>query len=218
MRLSILRRYGFTIAVMALGLTGCGGGGGGGDGGAPIIRGGGSSSGSMYSAGVYLPSSQFKGRCSAPRAGDLRDQPGSILDEDLWLRSWTNELYLWFSEVPDINPGSSTPATYFPLLKTPAITASGAAKDKFHFTADTAEYESFSQSGVQAGYGLDVELLAASPPRRNFIAFTEPNSPAATANIQRGAKIVTIDGADFANGSATVLNAGLFPAKTGETH
>src|SRR5262249_47810178 len=97
-------------------------------------------------------------------------------------------------------------------------TASGSDKDKFHFTEDTAQYNSFSQSGVQAGYGLDLELIAATPPRQGFVGFTEPSSPARTANIPRGAEFITIDGADFKSGSASVLNAGLFPSNAGESH
>jgi carboxyl-terminal processing protease len=204
--------------ALSLALSACGGGGSGGGGGGGSLLNPGGSTGNVYVAGVYMPSSQFKGVCAAPRAGNPNDRLGTTLDEDLWLRSWTNELYLWYSEVPDINPAPYTAATYFPLLKTSAKTPSGADKDKFHFTEDTAQYNSFAQSGVQAGYGLDVELLAALPPRQNFVGYTEPNSPAFNANIQRGAQIVTIDGADFTNGSATVLNAGLFPANSGEAH
>ena len=198
------------IGALAVVLAGCGGGGGG------SLTPQGSSSGIMYTQGIYLPAAQFKGSCAVPRVGDSRDRLGTVLDEDLWLRSWTSELYLWYSEVPDINPTGYTAANYFPLLKTSAKTATGSAKDRFHFTQDTAQYEAFAQSGVQSGYGLDVEFPTMS--RQHYIGFVEPGSPAALANIQRGAQIVTIDGTDFATGSAAALNAGLFPAKAGEMH
>jgi carboxyl-terminal processing protease len=208
----------WAILILGIGMTACGGGGSGSGSGTPIQTQGGNSSGLTYTPGVFMPSSQFKGKCAAPRAGNAADAPGTALDENLWLRSWTNELYLWYSEVPDLDPAGFSTANYFNVLKTSAKTATGSPKDKFHFTYDTAEWQSFSQSGTQAGYGFDLELIASTPPRQGYVAFIEPGSPAATANIQRGTQFVTVDGADFANGSATTLNAALFPSKAGEAH
>jgi hypothetical protein len=204
------------VATLAATVSGCGGGGGGG--GPASVVGGGVSSGTGYVAGVYMPSTQFKGQCAAPRPGNTNDHPGSVLSEQLWLRSWSNELYLWYNEIPDTNPAGNTVAQYFDLLKTPALTATGTKKDKFHFTWLTSDWLAFSQSGVQAGYGIEWVVGANSPPRQASVAYIEPNSPAAAANIQRGAQLLAVDGTDFVNGSATPLNAGLFPAGAGETH
>ncbi len=33
---------------------------------------------------------------------------GTTTDENNWLRSWTNDLYLWYNEVPDLNPALYT--------------------------------------------------------------------------------------------------------------
>lgn len=142
----------------------------------------------------------------------------STLSENNYLRSWTNELYLWYSEVPDINPAGYSAADYFDLLKTTAITPSGNPKDKFHFTYPTDVWEQLSQSGVQAGYGVEWTLLAATPPRKVVVAYTEPSSPATAVNLARGAQLLTMDGVDVTNGSAAALNAGMFPASVGETH
>jgi len=84
-------------------------------------------------------------------------------------------LYLWYSEVPDQNPANfGTDAAYFDVLKTTATTASGHPKDKFHFTYATATWEALSQTGVQAGYGVDFVILAATPPRNVLVGYTEP--------------------------------------------
>jgi len=207
----------------ALLLAACGGGGGGG---------GGSMTPVGWQMGVFQPSASFEARCVVPRTGidpgtnmAYPDRSGTLLDENNWLRSWTNELYLWYSEVPDQNPALfSTTDSYFQVLKTSATTASGAPKDKFHFTYATAQWESLSVNGVQAGYGAQWALITAAPPRQILVAYTEPGSPAATApaSLLRGAEVLAVDGVDAVNdntqGGVNTLNAGLFPANLNETH
>ena len=196
-------------------LASCGGGGGG----------GGSSSGgggtpNPWTAGVFLPSTNFDDMCVAPRAGTA-DRQGTVTDENNWLRSWSNELYLWYGEITDRDPGLYTTSNYFPLLKTTATTPSGRAKDKFHFTYDTAVWQALSQGGIEAGYGAEFAVLAGAPPRRIVVAFTEAGSPA-VGQLARGDEILTVDGVDAVNGgtqaNVDVLNAGLFPDTTGESH
>ena len=96
--------------------------------------------------------------CAAPRAG-TSDRRGTVTDQNNWLRSWTNELYLWYGEVTDVDPSQYTTENYFPLLKTAATTTSGQPKDKFHFIYDTAVWEQLSQSGISAGYGAEFAIL-----------------------------------------------------------
>src|SRR6266567_1806517 len=75
------------------------------------------------------------------------------------LRSWTNELYLWYREVPDVDPATySATANYFAILKTSATTSTGHPKDRFHFTYLTAQWEQLSQAGVDIGYGVTWDL------------------------------------------------------------
>ena len=198
---------------------------------------GGSSSGSDTSStaasawipGVFDPSAGFAAQCASPRSGTdpatgraFRDRPGSTLLENDWLRSWTHELYLWYREVPDLNPASYATADYFGLLKTSATTASGNPKDNFHFTYPTAEWEQLAQSGVSAGYGAQWVVIAPRPPRRVVVAYTEPHSPATAARLARGAQVLTVDGVDLVHAgdqaSVDKLNAGLFPSAPGGSH
>jgi hypothetical protein len=159
--------------------------------------------------------------CVNPRAG-TSDRQGTRTDENNWLRSWTNELYLWYGEVTDRNPALySSSLDYFDLLKTQAVTPSGARKDKFHFTYNTDVWNDLTTGGVEAGYGAEFSVLAATPPRRIVVAFTDPNTPAAT-QLQRGDEILQVDGADAVNGNTQAivdtLNNGLFPDATGQSH
>ena len=209
-------------------LVACGGGGGGGSG-----SGGGNPTPPTWTMGVFQPASAFAARCPAPRTGTdpttgrpFADVRGTQMDEKMWLRSWTNDLYLWFDEVADDDPTPFLVADYFDRLKTMRITASQAPKDKFHFTFATDEWIALSQSGAEAGYGAQWVLLATTPPRKAVVAYTQPDSPAAPTGAQpkllRGTEILTIDGVDLvnANDQASIdrLNAALFPSGAGQTH
>jgi len=200
-------------------LAACGGGGGVTSSGAAASGGGGGTT-TTWQAGVFQPSANFDAMCKNPRSG-TSDRQGTSTDENNWLRSWTNELYLWYSEVNDVDPSLYATADYFDLLKTNAVTASGAPKDKFHFTYTTADWQALSQGGTEAGYGAEFAVLAPRPPRNIVVAFTDPNTPAAT-KLARGDAILQVDGVDAVNGNTQAivdtLNAGLFPSNLGESH
>jgi len=173
-------------------------------------------------------SSRYAARCATPRTGTdsltgapYVDRPGTVVDEKAWLRAWTDELYLWYREVPtNLDPVAyPAPVTYFMALRTSALTASGRPKDRFHFTYPTDAWVALSRSGVEPGYGVTWSLLAASPPRQIVAAFVEPGSPAAVAGIARGTEVLTVDGVDVIRGAdIATLNEGLFPSTAGATH
>ena len=206
-------------------LVSCGGGGGGGGGfnnPAPPPPGTG------WQAGVFLDESTYALRCATPGRSvsvftggcpAVPDVQGTVLDENNFLRSWSNRTYLWYDEIVDRDPGLyNDPLEYFDLLKTTALSPTGAPKDKFHFARDSQAYCQLSQGGVSAGYGAEWALLAASPPRQIIVAYTEPNTPATANNVVRGAEVLEIDGVPVIDGDASVLNAGLRPSGPGESH
>ncbi|MBE0365017.1 hypothetical protein PULV_a3320 [Pseudoalteromonas ulvae UL12] len=183
-----------------------------------------------WTAGNFSPASTFKDYCDSPRTGNdpynsnqpYPDKLGAADHEKMWLRSWTNETYLWYDEVPDNNPVNFTVSEFFKQLKTTQLTDSGAAKDQFHFAQNTADYKKETQAGVVSGYGIEWSAIARSAPRDFKVAFTEPNSPAANAGIERGFKLTYVNGVDFINDNTqagvNTINAALFPSGTGETH
>ena len=201
----------------AFGIVASGSGGGGGD--------------TDWEPGVFLPANTFWAKCANPRDGinpstnrPFSDVKGSTDDENNFLRSYSNDTYLWYDEIVDRDPSLyDSPLDYFDLLKTNAITASGQPRDRFHFTIPSDEWFQISQSGVSAGYGATFVLLSSTPPREVVVAYTEPGSPATMppVDLVRGAQILAVDGVDIndATPSGTrIINAGLFPESEGENH
>ena len=196
----------------------------------PIVDDDEAGTGSGWVSGVFLPASTFAAQCRDPRTGnDPRDDrpwpdiQGRTVDENNWLRSWSNDTYLWYDEIVDRDPGLyDDPLEYFDLLKTTERTPSDAPKDRFHFTYDTEDWIALSQAGESAGYGAQWTLISRSPPREAAVAYTDPDTPAFDAGVQRGARIVSIDGIDFVNTNdqenLDALNDALFPESAGETH
>ena len=174
-----------------------------------------------YTPGTFAAASSFKDQCETPRAGEA-DRAGSTLIEKFWLRSWTDETYLWYDEVTDLDPNSiADRVDYFDELKTDRRTASGAFVDEFHFSQDTAEYEARQSGAASAGFGARFAILQGAPPRDIRVAYTQSNGPAGEAGgLLRGDQILVIDGIDAVNGGATdadlnTIIDGLFPPVAG---
>jgi len=224
------RIFRLSACVLVLVLNACGGGGGSGQ----VNSGSGStapvSSDPVYTPGVYNSPTTYAAHCAMPRSGvdpishqQYPDVQGSMVWENNWLRSWENSYYLWYNQLPDLNPASySTALSYFAADKTSALTASGSLVDKFHFTYTTSQWEALSQSGASVDYGAKWEIIQSKPPRQMLVAYVEPNSPANNVNLQRGASVVKIDGIDFINASdqtsVNAINAALSPTNAGESH
>ncbi|HKU16529.1 MAG TPA: S41 family peptidase [Steroidobacteraceae bacterium] len=201
---------GALAGAMVFALAACGGGGSGPGGVATTVPpppGGGSTG--TYTPGVFPSRTTFAGQCTA-------------FNEKMFLRSWTNELYLWYNEVPDPNPNASTTVEdyFFDVLITPQMTTSGSPKDRFHFTFDTAEWQALSQSGQSIGYGAELMILEFDPPRRAVVAYVEPGTPASVAGLTRGMEVLSVDGVginDTTQAGVNKLNAAFFPAAAGQT-
>ncbi|MFN3629758.1 MAG: S41 family peptidase, partial [Casimicrobiaceae bacterium] len=163
--------------------------------------------------------------CATPRTGNnpqgvpYPDRQGTIEDEKRWIRSWVDESYLWYREVPNVDLNLfATPQALFSRLKTPALAASGAPKDRFSFSRPTADVER-TNAGVSFGYGVTWAAIRNAPPREWVASVVTPASPADQAGVRRGDRLLSIDGVDFVNGSDVgTLNRGLFPPTIGESH
>lgn len=210
---SMTRWLGLAVAAALLGA--CGGGGGGRA--APADA---SSPPTASLAQHCSPNNPWRADASVtPRAG-------SLADEKRWLRSYFNDAYLWYGEVPIVDATAAAYSAdtsagfypsidaYFEALESPVFTASGKRKDAFSFTYPTRQWRELSQSGIVLGYGIEFTFGSVTPPRDIRIAYIETGSPAAAAGLQRGDTLLSANGvsADVATqAEIDVLQAALFP-------
>jgi len=189
---------------------------------------------SGWQPGVFEPASNFKDQCQNPRSGEdiegnpFPDRSGSTELENNWLRSWTNETYLWNDEVEDRDPGLyDNRLEYFSLLRTTEVTSSGEDKDDFHFSESTEDFLIRRNAAARAGYGFSIVAFSTSPPRDYRISYTDPETPASeiidgVSQFRRGTRLLEIDGVDLVNATSdddlNTLNNGLFPETPGEVH
>jgi len=184
-----------------------------------------------FTPDVFENPDEFVAMCEAPRSGvDIEgngfpDQAGSELIEKFWLRSWTEQTYLWNFEVVDQDPNNfGDRLSYFDILRTTSVTPSGEDLDDFHFSEPTTVNLERRISAPQSGYGARFTFISATVPRDVRVIYTEEGSPAAAStngvvNLPRGARILEIDGVDvIAGADVATLNNGLFPSFAGETH
>lgn len=179
----------------------------------------------------FVASSNVQDSCAAPRSGTspltgraYPDRQGSMADELSFVRSYSDETYLWYREIPNLSSAAyGTGAAYFAPLKSPALTFSGLAKDKsgFHYSLSTTEVEN-TNAGITYGYGITWSFIRNTPPRQLLVAVVSPGSPADLAGVKRGDSVLSIDGIDLVNNNTqsgvNILNEGLFPSVLGAAH
>ena len=239
-----MKKFAFPV-FLALILSACGGGGGGG--GSSSTTGTGSGTPTLpYSSLAAQCAAPRPADTVDPLTNTLyNDTQGSLTTEMTWIAAYANQTYLWYADVPVVSstpyvigatvpyvdPTTNTQSTetltsnydvvdaYFNSQRSPLFTATGKPKDQFHFTYLTTVWDSLSEAGNEAGFGFQVVLLAASPPRDAVVAYTSPGTTAAQNNVGRGAQILTVNGVDVANGSdVATLNEGLFSPIVGKQY
>ena len=199
----------------------------GGSGGESIVPGSnisGNTTRDSWVAGTYKPSTEFANYCADPRSGvsaitgiPFPDKKGTSLQEKNFLRSWSFETYLWFEDLPDINPNNSdTPQAYFNRLVSNKRTASGSYKDNFHFYEPTESEEAWT-AGITYGYGLNLKVDW-DIPRTITVVYSDTASPAANKDIKRGAKIISIDNQSVATMNVNTLIDALYPSQINAVH
>ena len=186
------------LALFLLTVVGCGG-----------STDDGQTSPATWQEGVFSPSDNFHQVCADPsKAYDQETAvQGTYVDENNWLRSFTNETYLWYDEVVDTDPACCSTPEYFELMRTFETTPSGNPKDKFSGSVNTKEFID-SQRGLDFGYGFILRRYEEGI----FILHVEPNSPADNAGLRRGMLISEIDGTPTDSIPNEQLISALFPS------
>jgi C-terminal processing protease CtpA/Prc len=142
--------------------------------------------------------------------------PGSSLctpsDEKTWVRAHLDDVYLWYNSIVNVSAASyATPIDYFNALLYRAL-------DRFSFAESQAVIDAFFKSGQVVGYGATFVRATDGTLR---VAYSEPGSPATLARIDRGTRIVNINGTpegDLSRTNRTAFLTALFPAKSGDSN
>ena len=213
-------------ALAAALLAACGGGGS--DAGTPPF---GNESNNLGGGSSLPASSTLAQQCAADNPLAATASRTATLDrERRWVRSYMDEAYLWYREIPTVNatdPNFNLPSVpdsldnYFQALKTRATTASGKLKDEFSFTYPTLAWEQLSGSGIVAGFGAEWILGSPTPPRNVRVAYVDPVTPAATQGVTRGMRVVSVDGVSIDDDTSIgidTINEGLFSPVSGQSY
>ena len=92
------------LLAITIVIAGCGGGGGSSSADPPPASG--------WVAGEYddWRLTSMRNICENPRNTADTDTQGTVTDENNWIRSYSNDTYLWYSELSDIDPGTVSSA------------------------------------------------------------------------------------------------------------
>jgi carboxyl-terminal processing protease len=179
-----------------------------------------------------LPSSStLAGQCAANNPLAPATSKTATLDtERRWVRSYVEEAYLWYREIPAVDSSAadfnlaSVPDSlynYFEALKSRQTTASNKPRDQFSFTYPTAEYEALTESGIVAGFGAEWVLGSPTPPRNLRVLYVEPNTPATTAGVTRGMRVVSVNDIsidDNTDAGIAIISEGVFSPVNGKSY
>jgi len=203
---------------------------------------------------TYAPSPSLAKRCALPRPASAisaithqpyGDMQGTLTEENAFLQAWVNETYLWYRDVPAVDPssyviGATVPYVnpsnnavgtlhlgsnadvvdaYFNSQRSGEFTLSGKPKDQFHFIYPTPEWEMLELGQSHQGFGFQPALLARAPPRKIVVAYAQPGSIAANNHIGRGAEFLSVNGVDVVAGSdVDTLNEAFFAPLAGKQY
>lgn len=140
--------------------------------------------------GEYEASSFYGDFCQTPREGvhpytnkAYPDRQGTTAHQNHFLRAWSHAKYLWYQELPDLDPNTySDSGDYFALLKTSELTDNGNVKDRFHFSQDEVVGDQLTYTGEQGGYGISWKHVNG----KLYVALVEQDTPASQAGVERG--------------------------------
>ncbi len=120
----------------------------------------------------------------------------SVTDQKNWLGSYVNDWYLWYDIAPRPNAASYADVeSYFDALLYTG-TRAGTPADRWSGSQSTESFNRFFGDGATLGYGLSVAglELAGDATQPLYVRYVEARSPAARAGVQRGDRVMSING------------------------
>ena len=120
----------------------------------------------------------------------------SVAGQKAWLGDYMNEWYFWYriSPQPDARAYTDVQGYFDALLYTGS--SADFPRDRYSGSQTTESFNRFFGDGASLGYGISV---AGRELNRNgalplYVRYVEPLSPAAVQGIQRGDRVLTING------------------------
>lgn len=138
---------------------------------------------------------------------DSPQPPPSPEEQKSWTRAHLADIYLWNTEIVDVNPA------YYPLAPDYFDALLVRSRDRFSFSMPAAAAYSQMQEGQETGFGVRWGRSASG---KIFACYVDPNSPAAPF-ISRGSEITAINGRTVAGMPTDTLFDLLYPEEEGVT-
>jgi hypothetical protein len=119
----------------------------------------------------------------------------SLEDQARWLRQHFRDTYFWADLSPNPEPsGYSSVDAYFEALLSPGNADFPA--DRYSGFSDTAEYNQYYRAGETFAFGVAVagREVFNQPGQPLWVRYVDPNSPAARVGVQRGDRVLSLNG------------------------
>ena len=120
----------------------------------------------------------------------------SVASQKAWLGGYMNDWYFWYriSPQPDPAPYADVQSYFDALLYTGS--SADFPRDRYSGSQTTESFNRFFGDGASLGYGISVAGLELN---RNgalplHVRYVEPLSPAAAQGVQRGDRVLTVNG------------------------
>ena len=143
----------------------------------------------------------------------------SASDEKIWLREYMDDWYFWYQSSPSPNPdGYISVDSYFDALLYQGTLAAFPKADEWSYLISQEAYDRTFGDGRTLGYGVMVAGLevAGQPDQPLYVRYIEPGSPAALAGLQRGDRIMAVNGKTASQIISDNNYADLSPVNTGD--
>lgn len=132
----------------------------------------------------------------------------TVTGQTLFVRNTLQDIYLWYRELPDPDPALfDSPEAYLEAVRYRPLDSG------FSYIAPEAASDAFFSESQFIGFGFGAKLLAADDYR---VTEVYPASPAAEAGLERGHRILEINGRTVADLVATgELGSAFGPSEVG---
>ena len=143
----------------------------------------------------------------------------SASDEKIWLREYMDDWYFWYKVSPSPDPsGYLSVDSYFNALLYEGGLAGFPKADEWSFMISQEAYDRTYGDGRTLGYGVMVAGVEVDnhPDWPLYIRYVEPGSPAALAGLQRGDRVMAVNGKSASQMIAEDNYADLSPINSGD--